>query len=278
MTNEPSQPNYEDKFNGAYLGMWFCTKPKTTKPFNPEIHLGIWATLKSIYILMDKTAFLGFYEDLEEKSVSYPESLSAQAAVVAARATLAMCRQEIMPEDLMSLAIDYLPPGLMDDNPLRARLLVAQDYLEERQTLVDNIEAGDLEIDVLGVDIRNMKRCASAGEIAGEIAAAFYAITARKTSFEEAVELALKSESSELTRLVVGAISGGQHGFESIPVKYYEGEGYGLRQTWNTLVQAYSYHNEALQLAGREVLVQSSEMPAKAEKIILERTGRDTLE
>jgi hypothetical protein len=189
-----------------------------------------------------------------------------------------------MPEDLMSLAIDYLPPGLMDDNPLRARLLVAQDYLEERQTLVDNIEAGDLEIDVLEVDIRNMKRCAAAGEIAGEIAAAFYAVTARKTSFEEAVELTLKSESSELTRLVVGAISGGQHGFGAIPVKYFQGENYGLRQIWRKLLESYLLHHSALKLAGLDHQLQAEnwsdtmrEWSQKAEKTILERTGRETL-
>ncbi len=90
-------------------------------------------------------------------------SLALASSVAAAAGVRLLCRQEILPEDLMAATLDMTPPGYLDlplaGNPLRQKLLAAQDYLEERQTLVDNVEAGNLEVDLFRIDLNNITHC-----------------------------------------------------------------------------------------------------------------------
>jgi len=144
------------------------------------------------------------------------------AGVLVAVAVDLMAHNRLMPEDLISAVIDYLPSGSLFDNPYRAKLLAAQDYLEERQTLVNNIIANDLDIDIMEIDKRNVARCEAGDEIPGAIAAAFYIVTARKTSFEEAIQLALGAKKKRVILVSVGAISGAMHGLGGIPLIYKE--------------------------------------------------------
>lgn len=147
-----------------------------------------------------------------------------QGGIVIAIAARLLARQEILPEDLMSAALDYLPFGLLEGYPLRVKLLAAQDYLEERQTLVDNVLAGDLQVDVFRVDLNNMERCSAGGELAGIVGAAFYAVTAYKESLEEAVTLALNTggATGPLAALT-GALAGAFHGVEAMPQRWLDG-------------------------------------------------------
>jgi len=154
---------------------------------------------------------------------SHPQVL--EGGVIVAVAVRLLCRHDLLPEDLMSAALDYLPFGLPSDNPHREKLLAAQDYLEERQTLVDNIEAGHLlDIDLLRVDLNNLERCGVSNQIAQTVAAAFYAFTARKDSFEEAVTLAVNTGGEAAATLagLTGALAGAYHGIEAIPQRWRE--------------------------------------------------------
>lgn len=148
-------------------------------------------------------------------------SLQTQSGRVVAIAVRLLARQEILPEDLMSAALDYLPFGLLEGYPLRVKLLAAQDYLEERQTLVDNVLAGDLDIDVFRVDLNNMERCGVGSDIAGRVGAAFYAVTAYKESFEEALILAMNA--GVAATALTGALAGAYHGVEAIPERWLKG-------------------------------------------------------
>ena len=153
-----------------------------------------------------------------------------------------LARHEILPEDLMSAALDFLPPDPF--KPLPQRLLAAQDYLEERQTLVDNIEAGDLfEIDLRAVDLRNVARAMGNSSIGGEgvVAAAFYLFAARKTSFDEVWQLVSRIEGSNVAVAVtVLALAGAYHGSQAIP------------SVWKTTLPDYNSIVERAQLSQRQ--------------------------
>jgi ADP-ribosylglycohydrolase len=153
------------------------------------------------------------------------DPFSIQGGVVVAAAVRLVARQELLPEDLMSATLDYLPFGLPDKNPLYKKLLASQDYLEEHQTLVDNIQSGNLEVDLFRVDLNNMERCGVSDNLAETIAAAFYAFTSCKESFEEAVILAVNTGGKAANKIaaVTGALAGAYHGLEAIPERWHTG-------------------------------------------------------
>ncbi len=175
------------------------------------------------YGIFDKERFL--LNSTQAAQLFTSNALSIQGAIAVAIAVRSLAQNDLLTEDLMSAALDYLPFGLMDENPLREKLLAAQDYLEERQTLVDNIEAGDLAgVDLFRVDLNNMERCGVSNNLAETVAAAFYAFTARKESFEEAVTLALNAGGATgAIAAVTGALAGAYHGWEAIPERWRNG-------------------------------------------------------
>ncbi len=174
----------------------------------------------------DRARFLNDCERAARLTHANPIAIGAGVAVAAAVRLL--CRQDILPEDLMAAALDLLPPGYlglpMAGNPLRQKLLSAQDYLEERQTLVDNVEASDLSVDWFRIDLNNLERCGTSGYAPETIGAAFYAFTARKDSFEEAVTLAVNAGGdTDSVAAITGALAGAYHGLEAIPLRWREG-------------------------------------------------------
>lgn len=190
----------------------------------PDEHITTeaWITplgLLYIYRNFHKSDFLKVCD--ERLYLPVGNSVTSTMLAIASGVYLLAC-QRIMPEDLMSAVLDFL---LLPDpvDPLRHKLLMTQDYLEERQTLVDNIEAGDLQdIDLWLVDAKNSRRTwAKSFDLitpADIVASAFYVFTARKNSFKEAMDLAFSVEkgSPDLPPLV-GALAGAYHGIEAIP-------------------------------------------------------------
>jgi hypothetical protein len=161
----------------------------------------------------------------------HPEAtLESQCMAVVVEAVRLLFLNEIMPEDLMSAVLDILPPGSIFDNPLRAKLIQAQDYLEERQTLVNNAEASDLNIDILEIDYRNARRCGSGHNLEEAIAAAFYAFTARKHNFRDVVEIALRAGNPAISAPVAAALAGATIGLDSVPAEWLEQAGFGKKE------------------------------------------------
>lgn len=175
-----------------------------------------------------------FLADCEKAArLTHNNPVAIGAGVGMAEAVRVLCRHEIMPEDLMAAAIDTLQPGYLDlplvNNPLRQKLLFAQDYIEERQTLVDNAESNDLPIDFFRIDLNNMERCGTTGYGPYSLAAAFYAFAARKTSFEEAVLVAINAGGdTDTIGAMTGALAGAYHGLAGIP------------EHWRANLQGYS--------------------------------------
>jgi hypothetical protein len=144
-----------------------------------------------------------------------------------------LVRHEILPEDLMSAILDYYAMLRSGPYHLRGKLLAVQDYIEERQTFVDNIEAGDFlgfsTTDITQVDLRNMARAfnykdSSEDSTDGDLTAACYAFIAHKDSFSDALKLAYsftETEPSTMAKykvpLFVGILAGAYHGIEAIP-------------------------------------------------------------
>ncbi len=178
------------------------------------------------YGRFDRLRFLDDCEKVARLTHNHPIAVAAGVAV--ATAVRLLGRREIMPEDLMAAVLDMLPPGYLGlplaGNPLRQKLLAAQDYLEERQTLVDNVEAGDLSVDFFRIDLNNMERCGTSGYAPETVAAAFYAFTARKDSFEEAMWLAVNAGGdSDSVASITGALAGAYHGLAAIPERWISG-------------------------------------------------------
>ncbi len=169
-----------------------------------------------------------FLADCEKAAhLTHNNPVAVGAGVALAEAVRVLCRHEIMPEDLMAVALDTLPPGYLGlplvNNPLRQKLLFAQDYIEERQTLVDNVEANDLLVDFFRIDLNNLERCGTTGYGPTSIAAAFYAFAARKESFEEAVVAAINAGGdTDTIGAMTGAIAGAYHGLAVIPERWRE--------------------------------------------------------
>ncbi len=170
-----------------------------------------------------------FLDDCERAArLTHSNPVAIAAGVAVATAVRLVCRHDILPEDLMAAALDMLPPGYlglpMAGNPLRQKLLAAQDYIEERQTLVDNVEAGNLSVDFFRIDLNNMERCGTSGYAPETVAAAFYAFAARKDSFEEAVTLAVNAGGdSDSIAAITGALAGAYHGLDAIPERWRSG-------------------------------------------------------
>ena len=177
--------------------------------------LGLFYT----YSGFDKARFFGEYP----KRVINPATpwQPNETMLAIAKAAYLLARREIMPEDLMSAILDVLPFDFF--HPAYQKLLVAQDFLEERQTLVDNVEAGELlDVDLLQTDYKNVIRLwaksvptLTAYDV---LAAACYLFAARKSSFEEVMDLAfsLKNTNPDLAPLL-GVLAGAYHGQEAIP-------------------------------------------------------------
>lgn len=169
-----------------------------------------------------------FLADCEKAArLTHNNPVAVGAGVALAEAVRVLCRHEIMPEDLMAAALDTLQPGYLGlplvNNPLRQKLLFAQDYIEERQTLVDNVEANDLSVDFFRIDLNNLERCGTTGYAPTSIAAAFYAFAARKDSFEEAVLVAINAGGdADTIGAMTGAIAGAYHGLAAIPGRWRE--------------------------------------------------------
>jgi ADP-ribosyl-[dinitrogen reductase] hydrolase len=167
-----------------------------------------------------------FLADCEKAArLTHNNPVAIGAGVALAEAVRVLCRHEIMPEDLMAAALDTLQPGYLGlplvGNPLRQKLLFAQDYIEERQTLVDNAESNDLPIDFFRIDLNNMERCGTTGYAPYSLAAAFYAFAARKTSFEEAVLVAINAGGdTDTIGAMTGALAGAYHGLAGIPAHW----------------------------------------------------------
>ncbi len=170
-----------------------------------------------------------FLADCEKAArLTHNHPVAVGAGVGLAEAVRLLCRHEIMPEDLMAAALDTLQPGYLGltlvSNPLRQKLLVAQDYIEERQTLVDNVEANDLSVDFFRIDLNNLERCGTTGYAPESLAAAFYAFAARKNSFEEALLIAVNAGGdTDTIGAMTGALAGAYHGLEGIPIRWREG-------------------------------------------------------
>lgn len=170
-----------------------------------------------------------FVSDCEKAArLTHNNPIAIGAGVAVATGVRLFCRREIIPEDLMAAALDMLPPGYLGlplaGNPLRQKLLAAQDYIEERQTLVDNVEASGLAVDFFRIDLNNMERCGTTGYAPDSIAAAFYAATARKDSFEEALLLAVNAGGdADTIAAITGALAGAYHGLSGIPERWRNG-------------------------------------------------------
>ncbi len=171
-----------------------------------------------------------FWQDCQRAAwITHRNPVAVGAGIAVAQAVRVLCRGEIIPEDLMAAALDILPPGPtlnlpMAGNPLHQKLLAAQDFIEERQTLVDNVEAGDLSVDFFRIDLNNMERCGLTSYAPDTLAAAFYAFVARKDSFEEAVTLAVNAGGdSDTIAAITGALAGAFHGLSAIPPRWVAG-------------------------------------------------------
>ncbi|NWJ47957.1 MAG: ADP-ribosylglycohydrolase family protein [Chloroflexi bacterium] len=219
--------NYLDNFKGALLGFSLNSANQTSAVFE-SLRAGLRAGLYKVFAPLteeDKALARQPADPLKvAQALGIADTTQAmlvfESQILLGHAVRLMCRHELLPEDLMSAVIDFLPPGGIFENPLRAKLLVAQDYLEERQTLVDNMLAGDLELDLLEIDGRNARRCGAGANIEEAVAAAFYAVTARKNSFEEAVTVALSAGNPTLSAAICGAIAGAYHGIKAIPTEW----------------------------------------------------------
>jgi len=233
MTPELPQPSYYDKFLGAVWGE-YCSHylmpdslyhfPESKEQRQEQFELtGMSEMGLNIAYLPDyKKELLRFYEDVS----GYLDATKAQAGLLLGVAVRLMVSNEIMVEDLLSAVIDYLPPDAGLDNPYRAKLLAAQDYLEERQTLVNNILAGDLEgIDLSEVDQRNVARCENSNDLPGAVAAGFYLIIACKDDFKAAMKLALEAKRNYVITFLVGVTLGACYGSTIIPNEYQENSG-----------------------------------------------------
>lgn len=170
-----------------------------------------------------------FQADCEKAArLTHNHPVAIGAGVALAEAVRVLCRHEILPEDLMAAALDVLQPGYLGlplvNNPLRQKLLFAQDYIEERQTLVDNVEATDLPVDFFRIDLNNLERCGTTGYAPESLAAAFYAFAARKDSFEEALLVAVNAGGdTDTIGAMTGALAGAYHGLAAIPARWREG-------------------------------------------------------
>ena len=172
------------------------------------------------YTDFDEAKFCAEYS----KQVINPTSTDTrptETMLVIAKAVYWLARREIMPEDLLSAILDVLPFDYF--HPSYQKLLVAQDYLEERQTLVDNVEAGEIAgVDLQQTDFKNVNRlwAKSIPNITAYdvLAAACYLFAARKDSFEEVMNLAfmLEDTNPDLPPLL-GVLAGAYHGQEAIP-------------------------------------------------------------
>ncbi|HEX2912529.1 MAG TPA: ADP-ribosylglycohydrolase family protein [Chloroflexia bacterium] len=182
--------------------------------------------LMHVYGQYNRESFLADCERAARLTHNNPVAIAGGVAV--ATAVRLLCRHEIIPEDLMAAALDMLQPGYlglpMAGNPMRQKLIVAQDYIEERQTLVDNVEANDLDVDFFRIDLNNLERCGTSGYAPETVAAAFYAFAARKDSFEEAVTLAINAGGdSDAIASITGALSGAYLGLSAIPERWRNG-------------------------------------------------------
>ena len=171
-----------------------------------------------------------FWDDCKKVAwLTHRNPVAVGAGIGVAQAIRLMARGEIMPEDLMAAALDILPPGPalqlpMSGNPLHQKLLAAQDFIEERQTLVDNVDSGDLSVDFFRIDLNNLERCGLTSYAPQTLAAAFYAFAARKDSFEEAVTLAINAGGdTDGIGSITGAIAGAYHGLSGIPEHWCKG-------------------------------------------------------
>ena len=171
-----------------------------------------------------------FWHDCQRSAwLTHKNPIAVGAGIAVAQAVRLMARHEIIPEDLMAAALDILPPGPqlslpMAGNPLHQKLLAAQDFIEERQTLVDNVEAGDESVDFFRIDLNNMERAGLTGYAPESLAAAFYAVVARKESFEEALLLAVNAGGdTDTIAAITGAIAGAYHGLAGIPARWCRG-------------------------------------------------------
>lgn len=184
-----------------------------------------------------------FVETTQKVSLLHPAlpKIAENDAAEFAAGVAPLVQHEILPEDLMSAVLDFFPPDPAN-MAVRAGLLVAQDCLEERQTLVDNIEAGDLlDVDLLQVDIRNMERASRVREVAimdkamrVQLPPAFYAFAGRKKSFDEVLQLCLAFADTPETHdaakgsiVLAIALAGAYYGLEAIS------------ERWLTLVPNY---------------------------------------
>lgn len=182
---------------------------------------------------LDKKDFVEIAHKISQLHPSIPKIAVNDAAEFAA-GIAALVQHEILPEDLMSAVLDFFPPD-PDNMAVRAGLLVAQDCLEERQTLVDNIEAGDLfDVDLLQVDFRNMERASRVREVTlaeksrrVQLPPAFYAFAACKQSFAQVMPLVSAfADAPQMLDAAAGviilatALAGAYHGLDAIPEKY----------------------------------------------------------
>ncbi len=232
MTPELPEPNYYDKFLGAALGEYCAIYLMPDFPNHRTENAEQIDDRTQIRIMQDWGfifAYSPFYRvellDMYRKSFQFPgkQTMQLQAAFLLAVAVRLMISNEVMLEDLMSAVLDYLPPGLIFDNPYREKLLAAQDYLEERQTLVNNILAGDLEgIDLDEIDQRNIARCEVSDDLPGALAAGFYIVAARRNDFKTAMKLAIGAKRNYVVSIVTGIISGACYGTAIIPKEYQE--------------------------------------------------------
>jgi ADP-ribosylglycohydrolase len=179
--------------------------------------------LLHIYQTFSKADFL---QDCQTAGkITHNNKWAMQGAIAMAAAVRLLCLNELLPEDLMSAALDFLPPDNLLENPVKAKLVVAQDYIEERQTLVNNIRANDdLIVDLFEIDLNNIERIGTGSSAAESVAGAFYAFVARKNNFEEAVTLAVNGGGDTSARgTMTGALAGAYLGAEAIPARWLEG-------------------------------------------------------
>ncbi len=188
------------------------------EPITTEAWIAVWGLFYT-YAGFDKDKFFAEYPNRVINPAVPWQPNDTMLAI--AKAAYLLARREIMPEDLMSAILDVLPFDFF--HPSYQKLLVAQDYLEERQTLVDNVEAGELaDVDLQQTDFKNVNRLWAKSipnlTTYDVLAAACYLLAARKDSFEEVINLAfsLKNINPDLSPLI-GVLAGAYHGQEAIP-------------------------------------------------------------
>jgi hypothetical protein len=225
--------NYEANFIGAIVGLDIGNNYiyKKFEHVWGEIEDGIEDLLSDTDTIKELTA-ANLYKHVSQV-VTETEGLGINIAVNV------LAHHEILPEDLMSAILDHYNPASESEvgtpasqvlSKRRGNLLAVQDYIEERQTLIDNIEAGDFlsfsDADVFQVDLRNMGRAFRYAEFTA-LNPACYAFVACKTSFEAAMQLAFAfvdasladpaSQTPYAVPLIVGALAGAYHGIDAIP-------------------------------------------------------------